>query len=310
MKPSAVVAIVLSCALAPLQAQTSIVQQAIQVDPPRDSDHPARMEVLLIPARGRLINGIAYLASGAGAHPTVVFFHGLPGNEKNQDLAQAARRAGWNAVMFSYRGSWGSPGKFSFAGNLEDADAVLAFVEDPANARKYGIDAKQLVVAGHSMGGWVVAQTAARHSELIGAAMISAADMGRIGTMPRAQVVAGLRDGMQSLAGTTPEQMADELASGSARWTFDAAAPRLAKMPMLILTADDGFAMFGESLAAKLKAEGNPRVTTLHRATDHSWSDSRITLATTLLEWLQTLRQKLVTGMPAGLVSRGGGRAS
>ncbi len=260
------------------------------MDPPRDAVHPARMEVLHIPARGNIVNGIAYLAAGAGTHPTVVFFHGLPGNEKNQDLAQAVRRAGWNAVMFSYRGSWGSPGKFRFSGNLEDADAVLAFVEDPANARKYGFDAKHLVVVGHSMGGWVAAQAAAHHPELAGAAMISAADMGRIGTMPRAQVVAGMRDGMESLAGTDPQRMANELAAGSARWSFDAAAPRLAKMPMLILTSDDGFAMFSDGLAEKLRSEGNMRVATLHRATDHSWSDSRIALATALLEWLQALR--------------------
>ncbi|MBS0200095.1 MAG: alpha/beta fold hydrolase [Proteobacteria bacterium] len=288
MKLHIAVAAVLSCGLLPLHAQSSVAQ-AIHSDPSRDSAHPARMEVLHIPSHGKLINGIAYLASGAGVHPTAVFFHGLPGNEKNQDLAQAVRRAGWNAVMFSYRGSWGSPGKYSFSGNLEDADAVLAFVEDPANARKYGIDAKHMVVIGHSMGGWVAVQAAARHPELIGAAAISAADMGRVGTMPHAQVVAAMRDGMESLVGTTPEAMADELASGSARWTFDVAAPRLAKMPMLILTSDDGLAMFGDGLVAKLKSEGNSRVTTLHRATDHSWSDSRITLATTLLEWLQTL---------------------
>ncbi|MGG6462999.1 alpha/beta hydrolase family protein [Solilutibacter silvestris] len=289
MRLHVVVTAILLSATSSLPAQSSVAQ-AIATDPPRDSTHPARMEVLHIPTHGNIINGIAYLAAGSGTHPTVVFFHGLPGNEKNQDLAQAVRRAGWNAVVFSYRGSWGSPGKFSFAGNLEDADAVLAYVEDSANARKYGIDAKRVVVVGHSMGGWVAAQVASHHPELIGAALISAADMGRIGTMPRAQVVAGMRDGMESLTGTTPERMADELATGSARWTFDAAAPRLAKMPMLVLTSDDGFAMFGDGLAAKLKAEGNAQITTLHRATDHSWSDSRIALATTLLQWLQALR--------------------
>ncbi len=289
MRLHVVATAILLSATSSLPAQSSVAQ-AIATDPPRDSTHPARMEVLHIPTHGNIINGIAYLAAGSGTHPTVVFFHGLPGNEKNQDLAQAVRRAGWNAVVFSYRGSWGSPGKFSFAGNLEDADAVLAFVEDSVNARKYGINAKRLVVVGHSMGGWVAAQAASHHPELTGAALISAADMGRIGTMPREQVVAGMRDGMESLAGTTPERMADELAVGSARWNFDAAAPRLARMPMLVLTSDDGFAMFGDGLAAKLKAEGNARVTTRHRATDHSWSDSRIALATALLEWLQALR--------------------
>ncbi|MEO7274670.1 MAG: hypothetical protein ABIX28_17835, partial [Vicinamibacterales bacterium] len=79
------------------------------VDPPRDAAHPARMEVLHIPSGAVALNGVAYLASGAGTHPTLVICHGWPGNEKNLDLAQAVRRAGWNAVTFNYRGSWGSP---------------------------------------------------------------------------------------------------------------------------------------------------------------------------------------------------------
>ena len=56
--------------------------RAIYTDPPRDSAHPARMEVLHIPSGGVKINGVAYLASGAGVHPTFVFFHGLPGTKR------------------------------------------------------------------------------------------------------------------------------------------------------------------------------------------------------------------------------------
>src|SRR6476469_4895602 len=168
-------------------ATTSLSAQqlprAIFTDPPRDSAHPARMEVLHIPSGGVKINGVAYLASGAGRHPTFVFFHGLPGNEKNLDLAQAVRRAGWNAITVNYRGSWGSPGQFRFAGNLEDADAVLAFVHDTANARLLGIDPRRIVIAGHSMGGWVTIHTASHHPELLGASLICAADMGFLGTL-------------------------------------------------------------------------------------------------------------------------------
>src|SRR5665213_263086 len=135
------------------------VPKAIYTDPPHNTQHPARMEVLHIPSGDVKINGVAYLAAGAGVHPTFVLLHGLPGNEKNLDLAQAVRRAGWNAITFNYRGSWGSPGKFRFAQNLEDADAVLAFLRDPANAAKLGIDTMHLVLAGHSMGGWVTVLT-------------------------------------------------------------------------------------------------------------------------------------------------------
>ena len=110
-------------ALSPLLAQST--PPAIFTDPPPDKAHPAKMTVVHIPTHDLLINGVVYQASGAGVHPTIVICHGLPGNEKNLDLAQAARRAGWNAVTFNYRGSWGSPGSFRFAQTPEDAAAVL-----------------------------------------------------------------------------------------------------------------------------------------------------------------------------------------
>ncbi len=88
------------------------VPNAIFTDPPVDKAHPAKMTVLHIPSHALLINGVVYQPSGVGPHPTLVIMHGLPGNEKNLDLAQAVRRAGWNAVTFNYRGSWGSPGQF------------------------------------------------------------------------------------------------------------------------------------------------------------------------------------------------------
>src|SRR5271169_4463164 len=128
------------------------IPPAIFTDPPPDKAHPAKMTVVHIPTHGLLINGVVYQASGAGVHPTIVICHGLPGNEKNLDLAQAVRRAGWNAVTFNYRGSWGSPGTFRFAHNLQDADAVLAYLRDPNNASKLEIDPKRIAILGHSMG--------------------------------------------------------------------------------------------------------------------------------------------------------------
>jgi pimeloyl-ACP methyl ester carboxylesterase len=275
-------------AAAPVVAQQT--PRAVFVDPPRDSAHPARMEVLHINSGAVKINGVAYLASGAGAHPTFVFFHGLPGNEKNLDLAQAVRRAGWNAVTVNYRGSWGSPGEFRFGNNLEDADAVLAFLQDSANARSLGIDTRRLVIAGHSMGGWVVALTAPHHPELAGAIMISAADMSRVGTMPRTQLIAFMADNMESLAGVTAEVMADELIAGGPKWGFEAAAPGLVKLPLLVLTSNDGLAGHTDPLVQRVRALGGTRVSTGHQPTDHSWSDKRIALESAVIRWLDQRR--------------------
>lgn len=262
---------------------------AIYTDPPSDKAHPARMEVLHIPSGGVEINGVAYLAAGPGPHPTLVICHGWPGNEKNLDLAQAVRRAGWNAVTFNYRGSWGSPGSFRFAQNPEDARAVLAFLRDPANAARLGIDPARIAIAGHSMGGWVTALTAGGDDRLLGAALISAGNMGRYGRMPRAEAVKRAAENAETLADTSPERMVDELVANQQAFDFLSAAPGLARKPLLVLSSDDGLAPGTDALAAAVRAEGGKQVTTVHVATDHSWSDRRIELQAQVLRWLAAL---------------------
>lgn len=283
--------VILGVAAAALAASgvSAQVPQAISADPPRDSANPARMQVLHIPSGGVNINGVAYLASGAGRHPTFILFHGLPGNEKNLDLAQAVRRAGWNAITVNYRGSWGSPGEFRFGGVLEDAEAVLAFARDTTNARRLGIDPRRIVMAGHSMGGWVTALTAAHHQELLGAVLISAADVGLVGTMQRDSLAAVMADNMESLSGVTALGMAEELNGGASGWRLETAASGLAHMPLLVLTSDDGFTTHPDQLVRRVRASGNTRVTTMHQPTDHSWSDKRIALEAAVLTWLARL---------------------
>jgi len=266
--------------------------RAVYVDPPRDSAHPARMEVLHIPSGGVKINGVAYLAAGVGVHPTFVLFHGLPGNEKNLDIAQAVRRDGWNAITVNYRGSWGSPGEFRFANNLEDADAVLAFVRDSANARRLGIDTNRVVIAGHSMGGWVTALTAAHDPRILGAILISMADMSRGALLPRAKEIANMADDMESLAGVTAESMADEVIANAAKWRVADRVPELAHVRMLVITSNDGLAPQSDSLVKAVRAKGDTSVTSVHYATDHSYSGKRIALESSIIQWLDRLPRR------------------
>jgi acetyl esterase/lipase len=266
------------------------VPAAIFTDPPADAAHPSKMTVLHIPSHGLLINGLVYSPPGAGLHPTIVICHGLPGNEKNLDLAQALRRAGWNAVTFNYRGSWGSPGNFRFAQTLEDANAVLAYLRDPANAAKLGIDTQRIVIAGHSMGGWVTAHTAANDHALIGAILISAGDMGSLGDAPRDRAIAQMADNMESLAGVTAESMADEVQANAKAFRLESDVAGLVQIPLLVLSADDGLAPGTDALVRAIQAKGGHKVTALHVATDHSWSDHRIALESEIIKWLNGLR--------------------
>jgi len=258
---------------------------AIFTDPPADAAHPARMDVLHIPSGGGQLNAIAYVASGAGPHPAVVLFHGLPGNEKNLDLAQAMRRAGWTVVAPNYRGSWGSPGTFSFRGNLDDAKAVLAYVR--TNAAKLGVDTRRIVVMGHSMGGWVTSQTGGGDPDVAGAVLISAADMGRDAAATDTRRLEIARENMEALAGVTAQSMAAEMKT-LGPYSFAAAAAGLAKHPLLVLTSDDGLAPAANALVMDVKQRGG-KVRVVHIATDHGYNSARIRLESEVLDWLAGL---------------------
>jgi len=268
----------------------SAIPPAVYTDPPHDARHPPRMEVLHIPAGGLNVNGVAYLAQGTGPHPTAVFFIGLPGNEKNLDLVQAVRRAGWNAITFFFRGSWGSPGAFRFAHCTEDAEAALTYLRSKPVAESLGIDTRRIVIVGHSMGGWVAVETAARDHRLAGVALISAADMSRDfpGSMPHPQLVERMSGLMESLAEVTPEQMADELEANAADWRFDQAYDRIEHVPLLVITADDRYRPTDDALVSALRDRHAP-ITALHLDTDHVYSDHRIALQATLIGWLQSV---------------------
>jgi pimeloyl-ACP methyl ester carboxylesterase len=100
-----------------------------------------------------MLAGIIYKANGLQKHPTLILLHGYPGNERNLDLAQVVRGRGWNVIYFNYRGAWGSEGKFSFTNCVEDVVNVVSFCKKYQDSLK--IDATNIVLFGHSMGGWI-----------------------------------------------------------------------------------------------------------------------------------------------------------
>ena len=119
-----------------------------------DTTSPASSTELFIPSGNSQIAGLIYSANGLQKHPTLLLLHGYPGNERNLDIAQVVRSHGWNVIYFDYRGSWGSQGKFSFKNSVEDVVNVVAFCNKYQDSLK--IDTSNIVLFGHSMGGWVV----------------------------------------------------------------------------------------------------------------------------------------------------------
>ena len=248
------------------------------------------MEAPDILSHGSRLNAVLYIASGRGPHPIVVLMHGFPGNEKNLDLAYSLRRAGWNVLIPHYRGSWGSAGTFSFGNAIEDTQSAVEFLRDPENVRKFRTDPKEIVLVGHSMGGFMVANVAAHDPQIAGLAMISAWNIGATMSGPKeTHRVDMIPAAVPRLAGTTPGGLQAEAEENAAKWNYLDYAATLKTRPVLIVESHDRNLSFNKDMTEALRKAGNLRVTETYIETDHSYSDHRIALQLAVLEWLQSL---------------------
>lgn len=139
-----------------LLISTKVVAQSDSIvlrDITWDKSSPAGFVELAIPSGSSIMQGFIYKANGTQKHPALLLLHGFPGNERNLDLAQVVRAHGWNVIYFNYRGAWASQGKFSFKNCVEDVASVVEFCKKYQDSLQ--IDTSNIVLFGHSMGGWV-----------------------------------------------------------------------------------------------------------------------------------------------------------
>jgi pimeloyl-ACP methyl ester carboxylesterase len=229
----------------------------------------------------------------------MLLLHGLPGNEQNLDLAQAVRRAGWNVLTMHYRGSWGSPGRFSLAGALDDVDAAMAFLRQPENAREYGVDTRRIVIAGHSMGGFFAARYAARHEDVLGAILIDPWNIGAWAKgllahpETRQDEIASMgEDFGNALAGADAATLAGEAERHARDWDMIDDARGLAGKPLLVIGAVKGNAAEVAPLVNAIRVRNASRLAAQTMPTDHAFVDHRIALAGAVVDWLDGLRAR------------------
>ena len=264
------------------------------------ADVPASTVQMIIPSHGNMLLGIFYLAAGPQEHPTAIIFHGFPGFEQNLDIAQLLRAHGWNVLAMHYRGSWGVKGDFSFRNAAEDADTEVRFLLDPANAGKYRVDTHQIVVIGHSMGGYMAASATAHNPPIAGAVLISAWNIGADyesgrHTQSEQPTIAKEAKSLESdnnllpLSGTSGEVLAREIYDHQKELNFNNLATAMAGRAVFIITSNDGLASIDKALSDALRKAGDNHVSERHWDTDHSYSGQRAELTTAIWEWTQNL---------------------
>jgi pimeloyl-ACP methyl ester carboxylesterase len=279
----------------PAYAQNSDLPTALYRDAAADAQYPAESRGIQFESYGATVNGTLFRPAGKGVHPTVILFHGLPGNEQNLDLLRAIQRAGWTAITFHYRGSWGSGGVFTLAGGVEDGEALLSEIARPERAAAWGVDSRHLVVIGHSYGGYNAAAILARHAELLGAVLIAPWDPSydqrkyiKISEAERAkQAAIDFDDVPGRLGSVTVKQLTEDLLANGAELDLTHLARSIAPRQILLFTAthDDPDDQ-AKDLIASLHDLQAPHLSVQSMDTDHDFDDGRIALQVAILKWL------------------------
>lgn len=271
---------------------------AIQDPPIFDLDAPPRMVETTFDVAGARLNAVIYEAQGAGPHPALVLLHGFPGFERNLDLAQAARRAGWTVVFFHYRGSWGSGGAFSFLHVVEDVHAVVEAISQPSFAAAHRLDPARIALVGHSMGGFAALVVGAENERVDCVASLAGANLGRLARAAAQR--AGAADGMAAsldgwsgpIVGASGRELVDEVVAHADRFDTTAQAARLAGKSLLLIAGGRDevtpVTVHHAPLVEALEEAGADDVTArVMPLGDHAFSGLRIALAVQLVDWLE-----------------------
>jgi pimeloyl-ACP methyl ester carboxylesterase len=237
---------------------------------------PAGLDGATFPSHGCKLLGGFYRAAGDTPRPTVVLLHGVPGVEKNLDLACALREAGFNVLYFHYRGCWGSEGAYSLAGLGDDVRAATEWV-----LSRPGVDAARLALVGNSIGGYMTVAA-------------GAAD-------PRFQALACLCPLVDPAEVPLPRQAADEFAAMlhgvtgeelQAQWAGLAPLPEFAAAlvgrPILLVTGDRDEFFPPEHNRPLLEALPHLHWERFAEA-DHGFSLCRRPLVEKVVNWLQSV---------------------
>ncbi len=241
-------------------------------------NHPATSQDIIISIGNDSIAGYGLFASGAGKKETVLLLHGLPGNERNFDVAQELRRNGRNVIFFNYRGTWGSQGEFMYSNCIEDVTKVLDYFSVPAHADRYNVKSDSFVLFGHSMGGGVALISGAEDPRVKKIAIYSPYNVALAARDP--QSLTGARNHLKSLfmLKVDPDRFIGELIDRTDEYNPLTYQKALSHKKLLI---------FDENERNKEWIDQLDGAQYILMKTDHAFSDKRLEMIDRVSEWLE-----------------------
>lgn len=242
------------------------------------------LDALAFESDGSMIYGQVLVPSArfGASRPCVIFCHGFAGFTRWDDVAHDLCRSGIAVVIPHHRGAWGSEGEYTVTGCIRDAENLARWAMSPDFAKKYGVDANAIYLAGHSMGGNSVVNAAKRVGGVKGVALVAPCDIGFMAqSMGRDELKRFLvGEGMLVLRRASDDSIVDDIIENADTMRFTRAADSLAGKKVFLATGayDDTVPLEPLDAFWTELGDGGARFRREYR-TGHSIMGARIALA-------------------------------
>jgi len=262
-------------------------------------NYPQKIEPVIIKSENQKLLGTFFRAAGKEKKPLAIILHGFPGNENNFDIAHAVSRSGRNAVVFHYRGSWGSGGEFSFLNSLNDLYTVIEFFGNEKTAEQFGIERNEIVLIGHSMGGMLALLASIKYEQIKKIAFLAGFNFGGFAEYLLAhpefieETTKGLVMGSEFLNGANPKTLFKEMLRYKNDWNLLKRANELKDKNIFLVAAE-------YDTVAPPELHHNPLVAVFTElgisfksiilTSGHSFTSKRIALTTEIIKWIEKKR--------------------
>ena len=229
------------------------------------------------------LKGRVYRAGGDEAKPSAIICHGYPGDTKNMDLAEELALNGYNVLIFYYMGGWGSEGTYSFSNLTPSAKSALDwFIEQPY------VDPKRVALISHSMGAIPITNLMVEDKRVkTGILMSPAADLSMWID----------EEFVDNMANIFIEMAKGKLETGDSskyKASMIYAAKELnpvekagkIKVPLMFIVGSTDKVTTPESCKMLYDRANQPKEWILLNGADHSYTEHRIPLQKSVLDWL------------------------
>ncbi len=263
----------------------------------------AVVTTLTLKSEDKKLLGTIFAHSDKTPRKTILLLHGFPGSEFAYDLGHIFLRAGWNVVGFHYRGTWGSEGEFSFQNAIDDVKNVLNILHDDSLGNGYHVDPQKIVMVGHSFGGFSALKVLSEQNIVHHAAAIAPFNIGTLGVYLRehpellGEAESRMEWSANFIRNSSGKKLVADMVSHELDFNLINFIPNYKQKKILFIggeydkTSEPIFHYY-PFLDAFSKYPFNKNLTSKLLKDNHSFANTRIELAETILEWLKKVEME------------------